>query len=86
MTNKTITATDAKNRFAELVDSSRLEPIMITRNDRPVAILVSPEEYARLMAHDDVYWAEQATKIKPADFLSAEASQEFLIDMQNARD
>jgi prevent-host-death family protein len=43
-----ITATDAKNRFGQLLEMSRTEPVHIQKNGRDVAVLLSPEEYARL--------------------------------------
>jgi prevent-host-death family protein len=84
MTNKSITATEAKNRFAELVDLARVEPVTITRNDRAVAVVLSPAEYSRLVTSDDVYWGEQAKQTNAKDFLSAGESQEFLTTILNA--
>ncbi len=86
MTNKSITATEAKNRFADLVDQARTEPITITRNDRAVAIVLSPTEYARLTISDDAYWGEQAKKMSADNFLSTEESQVFLNTILNASD
>ncbi len=86
MTNKSITATEAKNRFADLVDQARTEPITITRNDRAVAIVLSPTEYARLTMSDDAYWGEQAKKASTGGFLSAAESQAFLSTILNASD
>ncbi len=86
MTDKSITATEAKNRFADLVDLARTEPITITRNDRAVAVVLSPTEYSRLMASDDAYWGEQAKKAKAGDFLSKAESSEFLNSILNAPD
>lgn len=41
---KVMTARDAKNHFGEFLDSARREPVVVTRNDRPVAIMVSVED------------------------------------------
>jgi prevent-host-death family protein len=43
-----ISATDAKNRFGELLDAARKEPVHVQKNGRDVAVVLSPEEYARL--------------------------------------
>ena len=86
MTSKSITATEAKNRFAELVDLARMEPITITRNDRAVAVVLSPSEYSRLVISDDIYWGEQAKKTQVGDFLSTDESTEFLTTILNATD
>lgn len=45
-----ITATNAKNRFGEVLEMVRAEPVHIQKNGRDVAVIVSPEEYARLHA------------------------------------
>lgn len=43
---KVMTARDAKNRFGEFLDAARREPVVITKNDRPVGIMVSIEDAA----------------------------------------
>ena len=87
MTNKTITATEAKNRFADMVDSARVEPITITRNDRAIAVVLSPDEYSRLLVSDDAYWGEQAGKVqRSGEFLPPKESRDFLNAILNAPD
>jgi prevent-host-death family protein len=46
MTLKTMTARDAKNHFGEFLDSARREPVVVTRNDHPVGIMISIEDTA----------------------------------------
>lgn len=41
---KVMTARDAKNRFGELLHSAQREPVVITKNDRPVGIMISMED------------------------------------------
>lgn len=45
---KTLTATDAKNRFGELIDMAQAEPVRVQRQGRDVAVVLSPEEFRRL--------------------------------------
>lgn len=45
---RTISATEAKQRFAALLDAAQREPVEIQRQERRAAILISPEEYDRL--------------------------------------
>jgi prevent-host-death family protein len=54
-----ISATDAKNRFGEVLEAARKEPVRIQKNGRDVAVLLSAEQYAEL--------AERAgaTKVRP---------------------
>ncbi|MEM1365588.1 MAG: type II toxin-antitoxin system Phd/YefM family antitoxin [Pseudomonadota bacterium] len=43
---RTFTATEAKNRFGELLDATKNGPVRIQKNGRDVGFLVSPDEYA----------------------------------------
>ena len=45
-----IAALDAKNRFGELLDNAQREPITIEKHGRPVAVVVSAQEYKDLEA------------------------------------
>jgi len=43
-----ISATEAKNKFGELLEMARKEPVWIQKNGRDVAVMLSAEEYAGL--------------------------------------
>jgi prevent-host-death family protein len=45
---KTVSATDAKQRFAALLDAAQREPVLIRRQNRDIAVIISPEEYERI--------------------------------------
>ena len=45
MTMEVITANEAKNRFGEVILKSQKEPVKVTRNGKPVAVIVSIDEY-----------------------------------------
>jgi prevent-host-death family protein len=45
-----VSATEAKQRLAALLDAAQREPVVIRRQKRDVAVLLSPEEYNRLRA------------------------------------
>ncbi len=49
---KTLSARDAKNRFGEFLDLARREPVLITKNDRPVGIFLSIEDAAETLVPD----------------------------------
>ena len=51
-----ITATDAKNRFGELIEMARKEPVEVQKNGRTVSVMISAEEF-------EIY---KAAKAKPA--------------------
>jgi prevent-host-death family protein len=40
--------TEARGRLATLVDEARKEPVFLTRRNRPVAVLIDADEFARL--------------------------------------
>lgn len=44
---KTVSATDAKQRLAALLDAAQREPVLIRRQNRDVAVIMSAEEYQR---------------------------------------
>lgn len=49
---KVMTARDAKNHFGEFLDSARREPVVVTKNDRPVGIMISIEDAADTLLSD----------------------------------
>jgi prevent-host-death family protein len=44
-----ISATDAKNRFGQLLEMARHEPVRIQKNGRDVGVLMSPDQYKHLL-------------------------------------
>ncbi len=85
MTNITIPATEAKTKFAELIDAARNEPVTVTRNSKPVAVVISPEDYERLSAVDDAYWGNKATQAKKAGFLGKKKTSDFISNTLNSK-
>ena len=47
---KTVAATEAKNRLGAILDDAQREPIVIRRQDRDIAVVLSMAEYERLRA------------------------------------
>ena len=45
-----VSATEAKQRLGALLDVAQREPVTIRRQNRDVAVLLSPREYDRLRA------------------------------------
>ena len=54
-----ISATEAKNKFGELLEIARKEPVWIQKNGRDVAVMLSAEEYAGLKER------AEAVKVRP---------------------
>ena len=45
---RSVSATDAKQRLAALLDAAQREPIIIRRQNRDVAVIMSAEEYDKI--------------------------------------
>lgn len=45
---KTIPATQAKNRLGAVLDAAQREPVVIRRQDRDVAVILSMADYERM--------------------------------------
>lgn len=45
---KNFSARDAKNQFGLLIDTARLDPVVIEKHGRPVVVVCSIEEFERL--------------------------------------
>jgi antitoxin Phd len=43
-----VSATEAKQRLAALLDAAQREPVMIRRQNREIAVILSPQEYDRI--------------------------------------
>jgi prevent-host-death family protein len=65
---KTVSATDAKQRFAALIDAAQREPVLIRRQDRAVAVIISAEEYERIRK------VNVAELLRTMDQISAQAA------------
>ena len=47
-TMKSVAATDAKNRLGAILDDAQREPIVIRRQNRDIAVVLSMADYERL--------------------------------------
>lgn len=45
---RAVSATDAKQRLAALLDAAQREPVLIRRQNRDVAVIMSAQEYERM--------------------------------------
>jgi len=46
---KTMSAREAKNAFGLMIDTARAEPVLIEKHRRGVVMVISVEEYERLL-------------------------------------
>lgn len=83
---KTVSATEIKNRFGQYLARAAVEPLAIEKNGRPVAVLLSFEEYELLQRSDDFFWGQAARAAEAEGFLSVEESLNYLQDGASAED
>lgn len=55
----TMNATDAKNRFGQLLELARVEPVHVQKNGRDVGVVISPEQYEKFLE------LSSAPKVRP---------------------
>ncbi len=87
--NTSIAAGVAKNHFGEVLDAAQSEPVIIEKHGRPVAVLLSMHEYARLEGLEDARWAEQAKpllKNKTRTFLGVKKTTDYINRVLHAQD
>ena len=83
---KTVSATEIKNRLGQYLARVTVEPVSIEKNVRPVAVLLSFEEYELLQRSDDSFWRQAALTAEGEGFLSVEDSLKYLQDGASAED
>jgi prevent-host-death family protein len=80
---QTVSATKASKNFAAILDAAQREPVRIKRHERDVAVVISAEEYARMVGEK---WKEfdrlaaLASEQAKASGLTEEILQEILAE------
>ncbi len=75
---KTINSKEAQNNFGALINSAIKQPVVINKHGKPVAVLISFEEYEEYLKLEDLYWELKAHIASSSGFLSKEESEDFL--------
>lgn len=83
---RTLSASEAKGAFGELLDRSGRGPVRIEKKGRGVAVLLSVEEYERLSEIEDQWWADRARRAAKKGFVGKAKSKQILEGLLNARD
>ena len=80
---KTVAATEAKNRLGAILDEAQREPIVIRRQDRDIAVVLSMADYERLRAGNSQAFLDLRKEVAAqaaANGLTEERLAEFLTD------
>jgi len=75
---KTASATDVKNRFGEYLHDTVKEPVIIEKTGRPVAVMISMEEFQRFQAMEDAFWIQKAEEAEAGGYLGAKGTKAFI--------
>lgn len=69
---KTMTAAEAKNAFGRLLDTAQREPVLITKQNRPVGVFLSIADL------EDTVWAERARKAHEEGYIGTDDSEALI--------
>ena len=81
-----ISATEAKTHFGKVLENSLVEPVVIEKSGRNVAVIVSFDEFQRMSALEDQYWVMKARKAQKAGFIGSDQSRKLLEDLLDAKE
>jgi hypothetical protein len=76
---KTFTAARAKTNFGEFLEASQREPVMVTKNKRPVGMFFSMQDI------EDTYWGKKALEAHAKGYIGVEESEALLQKFLNAK-
>ncbi len=83
---KKVASKKAKDHFGALLDTAQREPVTIEKKGRPVAVVLSLDEYQRMEATEDAYWAMKASSAAKKGFIGEKKSEKLIKDLLNAKD
>jgi prevent-host-death family protein len=78
-----VSASDAKQKLAAILDAAQREPVMIRRQKRDVAVLLSAQEYERVCATNRgefLRFSDRVSKKAKAQGLTESTLHEILAD------
>lgn len=82
---RTVTASEARQGWAEVLEASRREPIVIQRQKRDVAVVMSMDEYERLV-HLNVAEFQRFSDRVGAKAKDAGMTEDLLQDLLSGED
>lgn len=82
---RTVTASEARQGFAEIIESARREPVIIQRQKRDVVVLMSMDEYQRLV-HLNVAEFQRFSDRVGARAKDAGMTEDVLLGLLNGED
>jgi prevent-host-death family protein len=82
---RTISASEAKQKFAAVLDAAQREPVMIRRHDRDVAVVMSVQEFEQTWRQKAIAVpsARGADRRRDASSMSEQLLAEMLSDEES---
>ena len=78
----TVDLTTLKTKPGEVLDKVKNTPITVERYGKPVAIIITPEQYERFENLEDAYWLKVIeARRKEGGYLSADESLKAVQDL-----
>lgn len=77
---KIMTAAEAKNAFGQFLDTAQREPVLVTKQNRPVGVFLSMQDL------EDTIWGEQALRAHQEGYVGPEESKRLLDRLIDAAD
>lgn len=65
-----VNATEMKQRLGQYLDYALSGPVMVEKSGRPLVVLLSVDEYERLCAFEDAFWAQKAKEAEKSGWAS----------------
>lgn len=66
----TVAATELKNKFGQIIDQARREPVLVQSYGRDMVVILDHAEFQRLCQLEDLYWIARADQARKSGFLS----------------
>lgn len=78
-----ISSSELKMHFGEYLEKALQVPIHISKTKRPVAVLISEQEYERLTKIESMYLVRLAEEAKQEGYVSQDKVNELLERLKN---
>lgn len=80
---KTLTSTELRHKLGEVFEGLKLEPVVVEKSGRPVAVVLSYEDFVRYQELEDAWWGEKARQAAAEGLLSTDESASWLTERLN---
>lgn len=75
---RSVSATEAKQNLAAVLDAAQREPVLIRRHNRDIAVVVSPEDYERIRRANVAEYHDVVTRV--GEYAAAQGMNEEVLE------